>query len=324
MSINPEPGTKSFAAIEVAGAATERTYVNNPLIGPPRPRTIEIPILNVNGASGGPNVAIVAGTHACEYPAIDAAIQIYRRIEPNELRGRLTIVPVLNTAAFWTRTPYVNPSDGVDIGATYGTEGSSISYLIGKTMVNEVFSKADYVVDLHGGDLLEDIAPHAGYTRIGEKDVDDASEMLAMSYGTEYVFERLVPGAFEKSGMRIPRIMVEAGREGRLEEEYTIIHIKGIMNVLKALDMIEGEPDLPASQVVLHGRYEIFAKRAGMFYPKVQVGESISRGDLLGEIRDFEGETIEKLTAPKAGVVQLIMTNPVKHRDDLLFKCWLP
>jgi len=323
VSVNLELGTRRFDYLEVPGTAGERRFVSNPLIGPPRPRTSKIPIMRVKGSSEGPNLCIIAGTHACEYPAIDAAIKVYRQTDPLKLTGQLVIVPVVNVAAFWTRTPYINPSDGVDIGATYGADGNSISYLIGKALVESVFAKADYIVDLHGGDVLEDIVPHAGYTKIGNRKVDAASEMLARTYGTKYVFERLVKGAFERSGIAVPRTLAEAGREGKLEDEYSAIHIKGLTNIMKSLNMIDGEPEVPSDQVVVHGRYEIFAGKAGIFYPATELGAQIKKGDVLGEIRDLEGKIVEEIIAPRDGVVMLMMTNPVKHPDDLIFKCWL-
>ena len=322
MGSHLEPGVKSFQYLQVPGAATERNFVNNPLFGPPRPRTAQIPVMYVNGTSKGPNLCIIAGTHACEYPSIDAAIKTYTETDPQKLSGRLTIVPVVNLAGFWTRTPYINPDDGMDIGATYHAEGSSISYLIGKLLKEQVYSQADYIVDLHGGDVMEDVVPHAGFTRIGDKKIDEASEMLARAYGTKYVFERLEKGAFEKSGLRIPRTLAEAGREGRLEPELTAVHLKGISNIMKALNMSTGSPEIPSDQVVMHGRYEIFVHTAGLFCPSVGMADPIKRGDLLGEIRDLQGRTLEHIVAPQDGVVLLMMTNPVKHPDDLVFKCW--
>jgi hypothetical protein len=276
----------------------------------------------VNGVQEGPTLCIIAGMHACEYPSIDAAIQAYTKTDPAALAGRLIIVPVVNLPAFWTRTPYLNPHDTMDISATYHLEGTSISFLIGKLLMDRVFSKADYIIDLHGGDVMEDVVPHAGFTKIGDKEIDENSEMLARTYGTKYVFERLEKGAFEKSGIRRPRTLAEAGREGRLEPELTAVHLKGISNVMKALKMIEGKPEIPAEQVLMHGRYEMFCHTAGLFYPQVGVGDPVKMGDLLGEIRDLEGKTLEQILAPRDSVVLLMMTNPVKHPDDLVFKLW--
>jgi hypothetical protein len=323
VTTHQEPRTKRFEYLHVPGAATERNYVNNPLFGPPRPRTARIPIMYVNGTSKGPSLGIMAGMHACEYPSIEAAIQIYRNTDPERLAGRLVIVPVVNLPGFWTRTPYINPYDGMDISATYHLEGTSISSLMGKTLAKEFFSQIDYLVDLHGGDVMEDVVAHGGFTRIGDPAVDEASELMARAYGTRFVFERLELGAFEKAGFKLPRVLAEAGREGRLEPEMTAIHVRGITNIMRALKMIEGTPKIAPDQEILRGRFEVFVRTAGLFYPLVQLEERFKKGDVLGEIRDLDGSTLEQIIAPKDGVMLLIMTNPVKHPDDLAFKCWI-
>jgi len=320
--MNIEPGTKKFEYMEVPGAATERTFVNNPLIGPPRPRKSEFPVMYINGSAEGEHLCVIAGTHACEYPSIDAAIRTFQQIDANELTGRITIIPVLNIAAFWTRTPYINPLDGIDIGATFGNEGSSISYLIGEIVLKEIISQSDFIVDLHGGDVIEDIAPHAGFSRTGDEEMDEKAQNLAKLFGADFIFERLGKDATKK--FDIPRIIAEAGREGKLEKKYTEIHMKGILNILKGLDMIKGEPDLPSKQKVMHGRYEIFAEKAGLFASNVEVGDPIQKSEVLGRIRNLKGEVVEEITAKKDGVVQLITTNPVKQADDLVYKCWMP
>jgi len=320
--MNIKPGTKKFEYLEVPGAATERTFVNNPLIGPPRPRKSEFPVMYINGSTDGKHLCVIAGTHACEYPSIYAAIKTFQNIDPTDLTGQITIIPVLNISAFWTRTPYINPQDGIDIGATFGNEGSSISYLISEVVSDEIISESDFIVDLHGGDVIEDIAPHAGFSRTGNEKMDEEAQNLAKLFGAEYIFERLGKDATKK--FDIPRIIAEAGREGKLEKRYTEIHMKGLLNILKGLEMIEGEPDLPSEQKVMHGRYEIFAEKDGLFTSNVEVGDPIKKDEVLGRIRNLKGEVIEEITAKKDGFVQLITTNPVKQSNDLIYKCWMP
>jgi predicted deacylase len=316
------PGTKTFGFLHVQGAAVERNFVSRPLVGPARPRTMSIPVMIVNGSTAGPKLGIVAGTHATEYPAIDAAIRLYAETDPMNLRGALVIIPVLNVAAFWTTTPYLNPQDTLDISALYMSEGRSISYLIAHTVRDVFWPNVGYLIDLHGGDLMEDVVAHTAFERTGDKKVDEESEMLAKVYGTEFIFERM--GVDARPSIGKPRIIAEAGWEGKLEKEFTTVHLNGITNVMKKLNMIDGQPVLPSKQTVVHGRYEIFTDRAGIFYSKAKVGEFVTKGKVLGEIRNLRGEVEEQVIAPHDSVIQLIMTNPVKLPNDMIFKCWLP
>lgn len=275
-------GKKTLTYVDIPGAAVERTFVCSPTMGPPRPRRHQLPLMEISGSRKGPVLCLTAGIHGCEYAAIAAAIRIYEDVDPDDLAGRILIVPVVNTAAFWTRTPYVNPDDGLDIGATYGVAGSSISYRIGKYLTEEIYRHADYLVDLHGGDLMEAILPHAGFTRTGNAEVDRAAEHLARSYGTAVVFERLELGALEHSGLTVPRVIAEAGGEGQLLQESVDVHVRGVMNILKSTKMLRGAPEVPPQQALLHGRYEVYVQCSGLFTSEVQVGDLVAPGQRLG------------------------------------------
>jgi len=267
-------------------------------------------------------LGIVAGTHATEYPPIDAAIRLYAETDPMKLKGTLLIIPVLNVAAFWTTTPYLNPQDSLDISNLYMSEGRSISYLIAHAVRDFFWPKVEYLIELHGGDLMEDVVAHSAFERTGEKKVDEGSEMLAKAYGTEFIFER--KGRDVRPSIGKPRIIAEAGREGKLEEEFTNVHLTGLTNIMRKLRMIDGEPKLARKQVLVHGRYELFAHNAGLFYSKVKPGDTVSKGESISLIKNLEGQTVEDVRAANDGVVQLVMTNPVKLPYDMLYKIWMP
>ena len=50
-------------------------------------------------AEFGPTVLLVAGTHGDEYEGQVAALRLIQELEPEQLSGRVTIIPVLSTAA---------------------------------------------------------------------------------------------------------------------------------------------------------------------------------------------------------------------------------
>lgn len=322
-----EPGTKQFGYLRVEQAATLRTFMYNTQCGPPRPRAVLIPVMILNGSIPGPILCLTAGTHACEYVGIESEIRIYQDTDPETLKGTLIIVPVVNPASFWTRTPYVNVQDGVDIAYAYGRQGSTISYVIANTLLNSVYAKADFLVDIHGGDLLEEYYPNSEFVKTGNRNIDRQSELLARTFGTEVIREHTLPVDDPKIGkfaLHIPQVAVEIGCCGRLDEASVSIAVRGISNIMKHLDMIEGEPVLPKKQTLWHSGAYVYVEKAGLFYPKVQVGDKINQGQILGVIKNLQGQLIEELVAPHDGMVTLMMHNPVKLPGDLVFKCLKP
>jgi predicted deacylase len=180
----------------------------------------------------------------------------------------------------------------------------------------------EYLIELHGGDLMEDVVAHSAFERTGDRKVDEGSQMLAETYGTVFIFERL--GRDVRPSIGKPRIIAEAGREGKLEEEFTNVHLIGLANIMKKLNMIDGEPKLPKMQTLVHGRYEVFAHNAGLFYSSIKPGEKVRRGQSIAVLKNLEGQIIEEIKATNDGIVQLVMTNPVKLPNDMLYKIWMP
>jgi len=72
--------------------------------------------------------------------------------------------------------------------------------------------------------------------------------------------------------------------------------------------MLEGPaPDVVECRVLdkfiwLSSEYE------GYYYPAVQVGEMVQKGQFLGKITDFEGRVLQQVDAPESGVVLFLVT----------------
>ena len=63
--------------------------------------SVDIPIVLINGVTSGPTLLVSAGIHGAGYPGIEAAIRFAREVVPQQLRGGLIILPVVNTEAFF-------------------------------------------------------------------------------------------------------------------------------------------------------------------------------------------------------------------------------
>lgn len=284
--------------------------------------SLDLPVTVVNGSKPGSTLCLTAGVHGCEYAGIEATIRIAKKIDPKELNGALLIVHVINVPAFQTRTPLVCPIDNVNINRAYpGKLDGSISHTIAYKIFNEVVKKSDYLIDLHGGDMGEAVFPFVIFERTGNEEVDKTSESLARAYGLEYVVDGWVgPSSlfYEAAKQGIPGILAEAGGEGKIEERDVNLHYNGIINVMKHLKMLEGIPSQSVVPKTVRPSRWLHAKRGGIFYPSVQVGSIISKGDVIGEIRNIKGETLETITSPMTGVILCMITNPIVNTGDFL------
>ncbi len=150
-----------------------------------------IQVAVINGVKPGPVVAFVAGSHGTEYTSVVALTRLITRIDPKALAGTVIIAPLLNVASFEQMVPHINPVDRKGMNANYpgdpaGTQTSRALALV----TEQIVKPADVIVDLHGGDLDEDLRPYSYWIRTGNAQQDEASRAMALAFGLDMIIVR--------------------------------------------------------------------------------------------------------------------------------------
>jgi len=311
--LRAKPGEKVFGYIKVGETP----------ISP-----INLPVGIINGEHEGPRFFIMAGTHPCEYAGIEAAIRTFRQTRPQDLRGSIIDIPVANPVGFERRTAFVNPLDEINAAFVYpGNPQESMSYRIDDEIL-KIALKCQYVLDLHGGDMPEDLCPFSIVETVGREPVDSISFELSKIYGAPYIIKRTPshPGTlqYQVALKAIPGIVGEAGGLGMLNETDVQIHMVGVTNIMKHLKMTEGSPSPRPKQAVVSDGWKIRANRGGLFYPKVKPGDLVSKGQLLAEIKDLKGDVLQSIAAAKGGLLLYTTLRHVVNTGDPLFSMGTP
>lgn len=271
---------------------------------------INVPVILVRGLQEGPTVWIQCAIHGNEVDGSYALIQTIKEIDPKKLRGILIAVPVLNVTAFWAgvRIPIFDNKDLNRImpGKIDGSFAEQYAYII----YNTVKEKAKYFIDVHSAGMVD----WALYN--DDVNVAEESKELAKSSGFEVIVSNGHGGELDGALFRvlakdgIPSIILESKNIKKLQTAY--------LNILKYLKMIDGNPIISSSQKFYKGFAwrEIAIKRGGLFYPFVEEGQKISRGQLLGIVVNLFGEEVERIQSPVNGLVLLSPGfKPVKTGD---------
>ncbi len=296
--------------------------------------TAKIPFYLVNGTSEGPIVCITAGVHGTEYAGIEASLRLYHQLDPKHMKGAIIGCPMCNFSAFTARSMFVNPVDGKNLNYVFpGSADGSITEVIAHTLLTQFVAAADYHIDMHSGDAVEDLFPYVFYHRCGREDVDTSSKWMAESHGVEYIAVTELAGAGTSdqgnfysavSEMGVPSIQPEAGGIGILEEECVQIHYQGIRNVLSGLNMIIAEKPA-ARKTQKTGPRELSrflrprTQHDGLFYPSVKPGQRVQKGDVLGVVTDYTKENEKAcFVAEEDGVILWVMVSPAAATGDAL------
>jgi predicted deacylase len=137
---------------------------------------------------------------------------------------------------------YRVPEDGLNLNRQFpGCASGTVSQRLAACLMSALVSSADAGVDLHGGDIHEDLLPFTIYSGGAAPEVCDESARQAAAYGIGYLVESdSVRGATYGSGAAagIPSILTEAGGVGQLDPAAVAIHTRRLWNVLRALEIL--------------------------------------------------------------------------------------
>ena len=282
---------------------------------------LELPITLINGVTSGKTVIITAGTHGGEYPGIETAIRLANQLDPQNVSGRIAIVHVVNVPAFHAKMQYVGPDDGKNLnrvfpGKALGTTSEKIAY----TITTELYAQADFQMDLHGGDLHEALVPFVLYPSGVQEEIESVSKEAASLMGIRYVVGSMsTNGTYGSATTRgLPGFLAEIGQCGLWNEEEVTSYLRGIRNVLKYLKVLPGEVEDYGAITYLPKMAGVNADHAGCWYPAVRLEERVSKGQKLGEIRDYFAKTLSEYFAPQDGVVLYVVTSLAINVGDPL------
>ncbi len=279
-----------------------------------------IPVAVVYGTRPGPVLAVIAGSHGTEYTSTVALTRLIARLDPKTIAGTVIIAPLLNLASFRQMTVHANPVDGKGMNGQYPGDASGTQTQRALAAVaDQIIKPADVILDLHGGDLDEDLRPYAYWFRGGVAAQDSAGKALALAFGLDHIIildmdltspvsRRNVGGHALALGKTV--VIAEAGRSGIVLSDDVAALIDGTLNVMGALRMLDRPVRLVEHPVWLDAGARVAGDGDGMFYATVGRGTFVTEGMPIGYTTDFLGRRTGEVRAPASGVVTFIRGVP--------------
>jgi len=282
---------------------------------------VKMPVTLINGAKPGKTVVITGGIHGGEYPGIETAIRIAKQLDPMEIAGKVAIVHPVNVPAFESKMQYYGPEDGKNLnrmfpGKLLGTLTERIAY----TITTELHNQADFYIDLHGGDIHEDLIPFVIYPTQVDEEVERIAKEASSLLGIEYVI-----GSVSKNGtfgsaavLGVPGFLAEIGGRGLWCEEEVEKYMKGVVNVLKYLNVLPGVVEDLGEVKLLPKMNVVSSNQTGCWYPSIKPGDTVYNNQKVGEMRDYFGNALEEYYSPVDGVVLFVASSLAISKEDPL------
>lgn len=278
---------------------------------------IDIPILVMNGSKKGPTLVITSTQHGIEIQGIEVIHRIIReKVDSKSLSGAIIGVPVANPLAFMHHQ-YLSWIDNLDVGG--GGSGSLITAdkpngntteRLAYALWKEVWNKADLGINIHCNTRPDSLIYQ--WINLGNPKTKAKLEKMAECFGvTIIVSERplredsppTIGNLAEKKG--VPILLMELIDGRWISEPSTTAGVKGVLNIMKAFDMIEGEIESQEGFPIVPGLNKfhgvIRSNHGGLIRFFKKPGELIKEGEVFAEIFDLYGDIKEQVKLPVEG-----------------------
>lgn len=271
---------------------------------------LHIPMHVIHGKKAGPRVLICATLYGDEANGIDIVHRLLETRLLKTLTGTLICIPVMNVYGLINHTR--NLPDGHDLADSFpGSEKGSFAARLAHLFTSEVINLITHCINIRSG--LPNIykLPQVYY-----HPEDPVATHLAHSFGAPLVRPSGDKTGFfysEAGAPKCPTLIYEGGEAHRSDEYATKIGLKGILRILKELDMIRIKQSKSTSKNYITAKKTMWlhSPGSGIFQTKKPVGSFVKQGDLLAVITDPFGSLQKyELTSPINGMLSAITTYP--------------
>lgn len=287
--------------------------------------TVTLTNFTFQSQSTGPHLLITGGVHGDEFEpiaAIRTLTHLFREqdLSVREFRGRVTLVPVVNEAAFLRG--HRCAEDGKDLART--CPGSPDGTVTEQTAfsLSSLIRSADYYIDLHTGGTELSVYPLAGYVMHSNFGVLAAQRRMARAFNLPVIWGtaanldgRSLSVARDAS---VPAIYCEYLGSATCSQAGVDVYIDGCLNVMSELGMISRENPASRIQYVVEnptpgsGHMQICnpSPCTGYFEAALKLGDSIRSGDLIGTVYPLDGSTPDPIRSVQTGILLVMRTFP--------------
>lgn len=272
-----------------------------------------VPIHVWRGVEPGPSVFVTAAVHGDELNGTGTIRQLILE-PPFELQaGALILVPVVNILGFERLSRY--SPDRRDLNRSFpGSKTGSLTSRLARVIYSNVVARCDYGIDLHTAAVRR-----TNYPNLRADMEQEATARLATLFGAELVLNSPGPeGSLRREAGKAgcATLVLEAGEIWKVEPPVVEYSLRGIQNVLKGLNMIEGEIVQPPFRMVAEELKWMRAENGGFLQFHVGPGDMVSKDQPIATNTSLVGHHQNVITAPRDAIVLSMTTLPAVSPGD--------
>ncbi len=302
---------------EVEVRPGQRLTVNLPIADLYTNTELTMPIRVMRGRRAGPTLFVSAAVHGDEINGVEIIRRLLRLKLLKRLRGTLIAVPVVH--GFGLRSQSRCLPEGRDRKRRFrGSERGARAARLADLFMTEIVSHCTHGIDLHTGSNHRTNLP-----QIRAWLDDPETARLATVFGVPVVLgAELRDGSLREAVAErgLPVLLYEAGEALRFDEMAIRFGVRGIVSVMRAIEMLPGKRTgrPPAPLLALESTW-VRAPHSGLLRVRVPLGRRVKKDELLGAIAHPLGRHEVEVRAPKAGIIIGQVMLPLVNEGEALF-----
>ncbi len=256
--------------------------------------SVMIPIAVIKNGPG-PTALLTGGNHGDEYEGPIALFDLARTLEPQQIRGRVIIVPGMNYPAFraGTRT---SPIDRGNLNRSFpGHPAGTITQKIADYFSRYLLPMADVVLDFHSGGRTLDFLPYAAAHVLPNKAQQARCFAAVAAFAAPYSMQMLEidsVGMYDSEAEQAGKVFIttELGGGGTSRAATVAIARRGVRNLLCHTGIVQDVPEHGATRWLDMPSAECFrfAETAGLIEPCRDLGDAVHKDEVLARIYPVE------------------------------------
>ncbi|MAX67253.1 MAG: succinylglutamate desuccinylase/aspartoacylase family protein [Bacteriovoracaceae bacterium] len=280
--------------------------------------SIFIPIVVYKNGSG-PTILLTGGIHGDEYEGPIALNLLTRTLKPEQIQGRVIILPAVNLPAIMNDSR-LSPIDNLDLNRSFpGDREGSPTLAIAHYLDKVLLPLTDIVIDLHSGGKSLDFVPSIAMHKLSDRKQHNATFEALMAFGAPYGFihsEVDGDGTFDTTAENKGDVFLfsELRGGGRVSIEGVQVARNGLRNILEHFE-IACFPKLKAphwnakkTQMILdtsHSDCYVRALTEGIYEPFFELGQHVKKGKSIGRIHFIQNLKRKPVTiqAQHSGII---------------------
>jgi predicted deacylase len=267
---------------------------------------VGVPVVILNGVEDGPTLVVTASVHGQEIVGTGALLDVVRRIDPKQMKGRLIAITVANPFAFQVGTyftPFITPTDGLNLAAAPFWPPVASGRLTERVaaIIAPALQLATHFIDLHSNPDLAIPFTIVNWGLCRDEETRRETARMAEAFGMTIIDDFNKNSTILSSravAQGLPAICPELTADMVLREDNVRVGSIGLLNVMKVLGIVDGPVERQVAQkldgdFVSHGR--LATNTGGLMWVRRQPGTFIRKGEVVVEIVDVWGDVVEEI-----------------------------